>query len=129
MDASDFAITGMDAARHAPAFRLEPGQRVRFTGEGTVMPARHHCWFASGGPLRTQAWQQARLDYDEGERLMTQAARTVAALGGHMATPAQLRAQNADYLARLAAIVRSGAEDPDQVLALAGGDKSGVSWG
>lgn len=88
--------------------------------------------YTGGLPLRSPAAvtrERAMAAYQAGEEQMTRAAAQLAGLGVHAASPAQLRRQVSEYLARLAAIARSGAERPDEVLALAAGDRSGVSWG
>lgn len=64
--------------------------------------------------------EELQAKYAEGEKMMTEASDALKEIGVYAASPQQLRADVADYLARVAAIVRSGAEDPDEVLRLAG---------
>lgn len=68
----------------------------------------------------SEKYQKLSEQYAEGERLMTEASEGLKELGVHAATPAQLRKQNAEYLARLAAIVRSD-EATDEIRELIGG--------
>ena len=60
--------------------------------------------------------------YAEGERMMTEASEELTQLGTHAMSPAQLRARSAEYLHRLALIVRSDSVS-DEVMHIAAGGR------